>query len=269
MENDTRCTCNPMDSEIYCPIHTTTEDYIQKYTAAIGYLVSLEKKEDEAFVETCKQVAREKMAKGELPTELDMTHIRNLKESEKNANEEKIMELALGGPKGPVTNLYKAPVQEDIFSQSEKYYTLSIKDIRVGYECEVWVEYWNDEYKGNEWKSWTVSHQDIQYGDSKGVTVIGLLYPHFSEPRIRTPYLTKEQIEAEGWEVKETHWSGSNFSFEKGNYGGVQLRDGRVAIIMLDVTLDDYTCNTSNGQLYLGKCPSINEFRFINKLLGI
>jgi glutaredoxin-related protein len=210
MENDTRCTCNPMDSEIYCPVHTTSENYL--HTVESMY-ERVERQSVENIVKRFKKIRKEK----------DM----------------------------------------------KKYYTPSISDIRVGYECEVWVEYWNDEYKGNEWKSWTVSHQDIQYGDSKGVTVIGLLYPHFSEPRIRTPYLTKEQIEAEGWEVKETHWSGSNFSFEKGNYGGVQLRDGRVAIIMLDVTLDDYTCNTSNGQLYLGKCPSINEFRFINKLLGI
>ncbi len=43
----------------------------------------------------------------------------------------------------------------------------------------------------------------------------------------------------------------------------------RIEIIMQDVLKDDYTEWSSNGRLYLGECPSINEFRQISKLLNI
>jgi hypothetical protein len=216
MENDTRCTCNPMDSEIYCPVHTTSENYL--HTVESMY-ERVERQSVENIVKRFKKIRKEK----------DM----------------------------------------------KKYYTPSISDIRVGYECEVWVEYWNDEYKGNEWKSWTVSHQDIQYGDSKGVTVIGLLYPHFSEPRVRTPYLTKEQIEGEGWKGiitgrfgvvgcyrKEILNDGENFE----GFDMYILPENKIRILKYS---GDIHSGGGNTIIYEGKCPSLNEFRFINKLLGV
>lgn len=146
-----------------------------------------------------------------------------------------------------------------------KYFTPSIEDIRIGYECE-------QKHTG----TWVVVKAD------RVNQVNGLLY-EFTQARmdglhIRTPYLTKEQIHLEGWQIKnpstihgQTLQSRPQYNFfiEKGNYMGLILNDGRLELIYKDVLLDDRAESTSNGRLYLGECKDINTFRQIQKLLNI
>jgi hypothetical protein len=163
----------------------------------------------------------------------------------------------------------------------EKYYVPGIEDIKIGYECEVVSNYWEEEVSFEDWKPWVVSAQDIKYADRKGVTAIGLLFPPFPDrnpPRIRTPYLTKEQIEKEGWEFRKTNkvrwWYEKPFEVCFGGipmspahkYWEIQLvHDPEYAAIKISAKISDDTLS----DIFEGKCPSINELRQIQKLLQI
>lgn len=149
------------------------------------------------------------------------------------------------------------------FEEGKKYYTPDIEDIRVGYECECRLPFHRD------WLKEVISKYDAIY--------FSAYMNYLKDSNLRTPYLTKEQIEAEGW--KELSYKSGKYdgrlAWEKGNYFLILYEDnntklkGRIVIMLKDVTLDPYTEFTSNGQVYLGKCPSINEFRTICKLLNI
>lgn len=130
------------------------------------------------------------------------------------------------------------------------YYTPSIEDIHVGYECEI--------YNANsEWFPITITLGHI-FNDL-------LFYTRDISKELtnlfRTPYLTKEQIEAEGWENYNSKLK--PLCFKKDDYH-------------LYFYEEDYTITIGKGTppmwlnyYYNGKCPSINEFRKIVKLLGI
>lgn len=136
----------------------------------------------------------------------------------------------------------------------EKYYTPAIEDIHVGYECETRQE-------SGEWKKLTVT------------TSIG--FHKWQLPTLRTPYLTKEQIEAEGW-IFEPPVDGiklasrPDFILKKNDTltYNLYIRDKRISIEL-------YTKRTGVWEMsswvtiYSGSCPSINEFRTICKLLNI
>lgn len=101
----------------------------------------------------------------------------------------------------------------------EKYFTPEIEDIRVGYECE--MKQPNFSYFRNgitrdtllkilekeEYKPYVIQVFDFQMLKFSGLDGV-----------IRVPYLTKEQIEKEGWKCVSdtTHpgWMGSGFERE-------------------------------------------------------
>lgn len=171
--------------------------------------------------------------------------------------------------------------------EQSEYFTPSKEDIHLGYECEfhgmtVGGLYMMDldNPEGGEMvqephiKVWEKARCGGGWDEMRLDTMIVAL----QEGQIRTPYITKEQVRNEGWIVKLSHPSpaqtlGSQpqhkWSFEKGNYAGLALKDGRIEIIMKDVLLDERTESTSNGRLYLGECKDINTFRKIMKLLNI
>lgn len=130
--------------------------------------------------------------------------------------------------------------------ESVKYFVPDISDIRVGYECE-------RRSTGLERdKQW--SYCKIDFYDMQNIVIEGR--PDW----YRVPYLTKEQIEAEGWKRDE-------LGFHKGDvaitlYENLGPRNCRQVIRIWQ--------QTKNGQqLFLGNCPSINELRIITKLLNI
>ena len=125
-----------------------------------------------------------------------------------------------------------------------KYFTPDITDIHVGYELEI--------RQGNMWKSDKVQSNDCfcDFVDMDGY---------------RVPYLTKEQIEAEGWEFIKHHAGTEGYDFEKDEYSLYVDFDFRG-----EVYLKIYSGGYYNEFNYFsGKCKDINNFRKICKLLEI
>lgn len=162
-----------------------------------------------------------------------------------------------------------------------KYSTPSIEDIRVGYECE-WTSdglvfdtpYSEPLYKGK------LEYADIldilKWYDMDGFDLTKV---------VRVPYLTKEQIEAEGWKhcfdldikLESTILGSSEYkshlfllrNYYSALYTGTKLvifndskegRNPKDYLILDRKELDIF---------YNGECKSIDEFRYICKLLGI
>ena len=136
-----------------------------------------------------------------------------------------------------------------------KYYTPEIEDIRVNYECEM--------RQADIWEFYRVQNNDClcDFVDMDG---------------IRTPFLTEKQIEADGWEVypivmPNQDWVG----FSKDNYMLLyyclnnDISKPCIKILAKDVTLLEWMGNFPEMFRVTLPCLSINEFRFICKLLKI
>lgn len=122
-----------------------------------------------------------------------------------------------------------------------EYFTPSIEDIRVGYECEANPKFYSEQK--DVWKPTIMKGvgQEVIYYHSLGV--------------YRTLYLTEEQIESEGW--KEDIKNGVN-CYSNGIYKLFWYKNKTIiSIDKLDI------------QVYRGECRCINDFRYINKLLNI
>ena len=117
-----------------------------------------------------------------------------------------------------------------------KYYTPEIEDLRIGYELEV--------LRSKGWSKFTLVRTHL----------LDILTEDIEIP---TPYLTKEQIENEGWILRSEGYS-RNF-YEKGEESLLVHHVGHWIIIT----------DLSEEQIYKGDCKSINEFRTIMKLLNI
>lgn len=132
-----------------------------------------------------------------------------------------------------------------------KYFTPDIEDIHIGYELEV-----NYNFKLND-----IFHKKI-IDSFEELSDIHSRMP--GDCVIRVPYLTKEQIEAEGWKkyyidgtyIKDNHIL--NFDFATGL--------NRLNIHKKPETGKNVT---SHDMLFNSKCKCINDFRKIIKLLGI
>tara|TARA_R110000868_G_scaffold14426_4_gene67227 strand:+ start:34535 stop:34927 length:393 start_codon:yes stop_codon:yes gene_type:complete len=127
-----------------------------------------------------------------------------------------------------------------------KYFTPDIEDIHVGYECEILKEAW-EPFKFNV--------EDIipVFAMVNSKTIVS--------DKIRVSYLTKEQIEAEGWEQRG-----------KGNVGGVVYgyynKNDSSICAWGDSTKIEIQEREGNI-LFYGECKDINTFRKICKLLAI
>lgn len=146
-----------------------------------------------------------------------------------------------------------------------KYYTPDIEDIHIGYECQT---RWSDEVgvNGTEWK-------DLIISDTIG-------FHKWQLPVLRTPYLTREQIESEGWRFQ--HQGGLNgdiegkFLFIKDVKGeihqtsyGMSDRISFYLVFGKELKIVKQYDSHVKETVFKGSCPSINEFRTICKLLKI
>ena len=146
-----------------------------------------------------------------------------------------------------------------------KYYTPAIEDLYVGYECEIRPSSESE----LPWVSYTISADNTPKG-------------YFKYGKIRTPYLTKEQVEAEGWEMYARSadlW----FEFKESPVIHTNLQEFhgyKPFNLFLNYGLHDQKlqvrCDFSGGldfsesdTLFEGYCPSINEFRKIIKWLRL
>ena len=125
-----------------------------------------------------------------------------------------------------------------------KYFTPSVEDIRVGYEGE--YHNWSmdeagvDELNYNRWEKATLNKGNVETMLKYGIG------------EFRVPYLTKEQIEAEGWE--------DMIGYLYKNYRRLNFNSETNKLQIYDMF---------NNIFYVGKCKCINDFRYITKLLGI
>ena len=137
-----------------------------------------------------------------------------------------------------------------------KYFTPNIEDIRVGYECE---RDFSDTTEIEEWRN-TVIEQDH--------------FKSFYIEDIRTPYLTKEQIEAEGWVVMNTGGIepgqiNGRYGFSKGNYFMIWYPETQlIDIILRDPSKEERVWNPERFRFFC-ECKDINTLRLISKLLGL
>lgn len=136
----------------------------------------------------------------------------------------------------------------------DKYYTPDISDLFVGYECEAYMRNagTDDPF---EWEKYKIPTPSLDLS-----SIFSMVYRN----HIRTPYLTKEQIEKEGWKYKWKLTKGDSYVKEPFNL--VCLNDYHIIIELIKREegrfLESFT-------KFAGECLSINEFRKICKLLEI
>lgn len=143
------------------------------------------------------------------------------------------------------------------------YFTPSIEDIRVGYECEIATPA-DVNWESYIWDYVTLSKHNFNHES-----------PLFAlTAKLRVPYLTKEQIEAEGWRQGNSRilFSGSNgywdYTFTKDNYILYYDTGNKIlSIIVRDPSLEG--SNFIKMPVFRGECKDINTFKFICKLLKI
>lgn len=161
-----------------------------------------------------------------------------------------------------------------------KYFTPKIEDLRIGYKCEINTiscqpiiinlsEDLPPEKIGDETNVW----KKIIINDNNINASICIL----KEMKLRTPFLTKEQIEGEGWIYKNYLKDGGTSIFIKDNYELYFYRTNNNSTSEISISLrSEQTMKTTLvppiitlNYLFQGTCKSINEFRYIMKLLNI
>ena len=123
-----------------------------------------------------------------------------------------------------------------------KYFTPDIEDIRVGYEYESLQK---QEDGSEKWVPQKIVRRYDLEGDWEGWLHYGI---------VRTPYLTKEQIEAEGWK----HYGNNCFELNPRWFCSWYPEINRLEVY-----------DNENEKNFAGKCKDINTFRKICKLLEI
>jgi len=143
----------------------------------------------------------------------------------------------------------------------EKYYTPQLEDFYVGYECEVnWNRGYSKEFTPFLFKLGSMPHgYTREYGDA-------LIAYDDGYAKFRTPYLTKEQIEAKGWVYINPYGDRESFQFNTID------EDNNYLNYFMEVSFKDRWLKIEemgSDSLFQGECKSINEFRKITKWLGI
>lgn len=142
---------------------------------------------------------------------------------------------------------------------NNKYFTPDIEDIHVGYEGE--VSYLHED-KFTPFK--------LRHAEETSDFLTG-----YYNRKVRTPFLTKEQIEKEGWEFQEKYEMSGRLAFRKDNYFLILDVNGvpQITLILRDSTLEyrrqfRFIENPEHFN-FNAEVKSINEFRKIQKMLNI
>ncbi len=154
----------------------------------------------------------------------------------------------------PDADPYKQHLMKDYPLLDMKYFTPSIGDIKIGYECELWSSF---PPKAFHWNKNIITPFTMK---------LALDRINELDKYIRVPYLTKEQIEAEGWKYN-TEEPYKIYKYD--NY----MRDGwkfnyspeYKALILTSYNFKEL----SYSPCFRGQCKDINTFRYICKLLNI
>jgi hypothetical protein len=158
------------------------------------------------------------------------------------------------------------------------YYTPKLEDLHPGYECEIRdIDFTQFSYSGitpevyeNLFRNYTIggpySSNPEDYNFLRFAQLIG-------KNDLRTPFLTKEQIEAEGWEFTGR---GVSLWFKHKEdiilmWHGHHLNKLEIMFSPHDQVLHINATFIGGEEMrfFEGICPSINEFRKIIKLCSI
>lgn len=160
--------------------------------------------------------------------------------------------------------------------EKEKYFIPEIEDIYSGYEYEV-------RRNDGKWERVTEFSNDYDYEDNPHYAIM----KDIKESKIRVSYLTKEQIENEGWTLQEEFpyvhsigliknltYKGTNHTvFLYYNYSSkwllITIQSVIDNIYSIKYTTEKTDININGNTLYAGTCLDINTFRYICKLLEI
>ena len=164
--------------------------------------------------------------------------------------------------------------------EEKKYFTPTIEDLHVGYEAEFnWCTSggfvtFNDDNTPDIMIEPTTKHwETIRCGYPQTIMDSSRtpadFYSILKNGRLRTPYLTTEQIEKEGWKYEPVIGLVIAHKFTKGNYILYWFWSDKKIFIYKMKKLWPGSVNYGLEPLYKGICPSINEFRTIMKLLNI
>ena len=139
-----------------------------------------------------------------------------------------------------------------------KYFTPDIEDLYVGYKLEI---------KGKHDINWqpVVLGKDVIWHQFTHIENLGQ-----AMEQLRVPYLTKEQIEAEGWRQELIYPNGTFIMMLGDKHKGFEcmFADGDTQIVITRVW-SMYDDKFLRDNIYKGNCKCINQFRLIIKLLGI
>lgn len=139
------------------------------------------------------------------------------------------------------------------------YFTPDIEDIRVGYECEIWSI--KNKFprlpREHEWQKFNMLDIDV-------FAIENII----KKKEIRVPYLTKEQIVAEGWEFTSEY--SPVLYFKKGDWTlkyWYKLHLIELHTNDLVREIDKFNANFDRATTLNCECKCINDFRFIIKKL--
>ena len=168
----------------------------------------------------------------------------------------------------------------------EKYFTPDISDFYIGYEFEKFTqgrifhdfgfllpkEERDDEYK---WRPYRIRYAcDLLYIEAETYQIDDNTesFKVQLNEHIRTPYLTKEQIEAEGWLYKSTLYSDEECKGFEITYSKNKDENNFIYLSILqnyNTKLWIWSASEGRSTLFEGEIKSINELRYISKLLKI
>lgn len=150
-----------------------------------------------------------------------------------------------------------------------KYFVPELSDFMVGYEFEENAASIYDDTPSPTWYKRTFKEPF-----SQGYIIGSAIKKGF----VRVPYLTKEQIEAEGWKSVDLSQGFAyrygvpsfRFGFTKGNYFvALDTRKYHIEIGALDLLKIDFLPEFPETFRVTIPCKDINTFRYICKLLNI
>jgi hypothetical protein len=129
-----------------------------------------------------------------------------------------------------------------------KYFTPDIEDFHVGYKFQL---------SDPTFKEWINAVFDIDDPVSNYDPLRWVAH-RINLGKIRVPYLTKEQIQAEGWKPEKSYFRKNDlYLFFENNELEIDFGE-------------PFTWDASDSDVrYKGECKDINTFRKIIKLLGI
>ncbi len=151
-------------------------------------------------------------------------------------------------------------MEEGKIMEENKYYTPELSDFYIGYDYE------RSSYSGGaeEWDRIIVNGGDIEEIDN-------IFSRGEQSQKVRVPYLTKEQIEAEGFSGGRLlkHFVGEDT--RRFYYGKYEMDFNEITrkLSILDPNNEQCEQDCDENYLYNAECKSINEFRTLMKWLNI